>query len=142
MEPYKAEIERGLGRGILPVLMKQLDDHMGSRWEAALLDYVRRRADEGVLGEEIVRVGRFWLDSPAVEIDAVALAGQSEEATLIGEAKWAKRVDGGRIRRSLEAKAAWLPTLSESATFMVAARERVDHAEGVLPVTAADVFAP
>lgn len=96
----------------------------------------------GELGEEIVDIGRWWRDSPAVEIDAVALAGRSRTPVLVGEAKWARRVDARRVARELARKAEALPGLSAEAPlrFAVAARERVDNGEGVVAVTAAEVF--
>ena len=139
VEPHKAEIERGLGRSILPVMLRSLDDHVGGRWEEAFRDHVRRLAEAGEL-TGIVRVGRFWADRPPVEIDVVALAGRSRSAALVGEAKWAREVDGEAIRAALERKAAALPRLADDAVFAVAARERVQNARRVLAVTAKDVF--
>ena len=58
-----------------------------------------------------------------------------------GEAKWTARVDGARIRRQLERKATALPNATPAALrYVVCAREAVDNAEGVLAVTAADIF--
>jgi hypothetical protein len=52
--------------------------------------------------EEIVDIGGWWRDAPPVEIDAVALAGRSREAVLLGEAKWSRRVSGANPRAPLE----------------------------------------
>lgn len=139
VEPYKAEIERGLGRSILPVMMRALVDHMGGRWEEAFREHVRRLAEAGE-PPDVVRVGRFWADSPPVEIDAVALAGRTRSAKLVGEAKWAPSVDGNALRTALERKASALPRLADDAVYAVAARERVTNAKHVLPVTARDIF--
>ncbi|MGH3035496.1 MAG: ATP-binding protein, partial [Gaiellaceae bacterium] len=99
VDRYKPEIDRGLGETILPVLVQQLDDHLGPIWEEAFRLHLRRRAERGELGEEIVAIGPFWTRSdPAVEIDAVALAGRRRAAVLVGEAKWARRADGARLR--------------------------------------------
>ena len=141
VEPYKAEIERGLGKSILPVMMRALDDHMGGRWEEALREHVRRLAQAGQL-DEVVRVGPFWADRPPVEIDVVALAGRSRVGVLVGEAKWAREVDGAALRVALEQKAATLPRLADEPVFAIAARERVRNARRVLPVTAKDIFRP
>lgn len=140
VEPYKAEIERGLGASILPVLMQSLDDHMGARWEEAFRQHLRRLAAEGRLERDIVAVGSWWTDAPAVEIDAVALGGRGRAATLVGEAKWARTVDGEALRGGLEHKATSLPKLREPLTFAVGARREVRNAERVLAVTAADIF--
>jgi AAA+ ATPase superfamily predicted ATPase len=142
LDRHRSAIERGLGRQVLPVLMKELDDHMGGRWEAAFREHLTRLAEAGELGEDIVDIGRWWRDSPAVEIDAVALAGRRREAVLVGEAKWAKRVNAERSRRELERKAQALPRARDDVRYAVCGRERIDRADGVLAVTAGDMFAP
>jgi len=142
VEPYRAEIERGLGPSILSPLMERLDDHMGGRWEEAFRSHLRRLAADERLAPDIVRVGAFWSERPAVEIDAVALAGRREEAVLVGEAKWARTVDGGRLVQELERKASALPLLAPDLRYAVCARERVTAApSGAMTVTAADIFA-
>ena len=142
VEPYKAEIERGLGGGILPVIERSLDDFMGPRWEDAFRAHLRRLAGAGELGPEIVSVGPFWRDEPPVEIDAVALAGRARTPALAGEAKWARTVDGERVRRSLERRADALGERQGRGPlrFAVAAREEVRGGGDVLAVTAREVF--
>jgi len=112
VEPYKAEIQRGFGRSVLPVLGASLDDHMGGRWEEAFRQHIRRMADAGDLGEGVVGVGAFWTDRPPVELDCVALAGRGRAARLVGEAKWARRVSAGGLVRALQRKAETLPSLA------------------------------
>ena len=142
VEPYRAEIERGLGPSILSPMMQRLDDHMGARWEDAFRSHLRRLAAEGTLASDIVRIGAFWSERPPVEIDAVALAGRREEAVLLGEVKWARTVDGARIVRELERKATALPLLATNPSYAVCARERITGAPpGTMTVTAADIFA-
>jgi hypothetical protein len=142
VEPYRAEIERGLGSSILSTLMARLDDHMGGRWEEAFRSHLRRLAADGALAPDVVRIGAFWAERPAVEIDAVALAGRHEEAVLVGEAKWARTADGGRLVRELERKASALPLLSPDLHYAACARERITGAPpGTMTVTAADIFA-
>jgi uncharacterized protein len=141
LDRYRAEIERGLGESILPVLIDSIDDHMGGPWEEAFREHLRRLAAGGGLGPDIVAMGPFWTAAAdPSEIDAVALAGRSREAVLVGEAKWAKRVDARPLRRELEAKAQALPRLAGDVRYAVCARERVDNAEGILAITAEDVF--
>jgi hypothetical protein len=141
VDRYRPEIERGLGKSILGVLVRDLDDFMGLRWEEAFRIHLRRMAERGELGDGIVAVGPFWTASdPPVEIDAVALAGRNRAAALVGEAKWTKRVDGAAIRRQLEGKAAALPRRRETVRYAVCAREEVRNAEQVIPVTAFDIF--
>lgn len=140
VEPYRSEIERGLGSSILPVLEQSLDDHMGGRWEEAFREHIRRLASAGALGEDVVAVGSFWVDRPPVEIDCLALAGRGRAARLVGEAKWSKKVDGAALRRALERKAEALPDVEAAPRFAVAAREEVENADDVLAVTAGDIF--
>lgn len=140
LDRHRSAISRGLGEQILPVLGEQLEQHMGERWESAFRQHLIRLAADGELGPGIVDVGRWWQDSPPVEIDAVALAGRSREAVLLGESKWARRVDGGVLRTELEAKATALPKLGANPIYAVAAREQVERAEGLLAITAADIF--
>jgi uncharacterized protein len=141
LDRYRPEIERGLGPSILPALLGSLDDHMGGPWEEAFRDHLRRLAAAGELGEEIVAIGPFWrsAEDPA-EIDAVALAGRGREAVLLGEAKWAKRADAARLRADLERKSGGLSRLAAEPRYAVCARERVDNADGVLAVTAGEIF--
>lgn len=103
--------------------------------------HLRRLADEGSLGEGIVAIGPFWTAAADPgEIDAVALAGRSRKAVLLGEAKWGKKVDGDRIRADLERKAAGLPRLADELQFAVCAREAVGGGEELLRLTAEDIF--
>lgn len=140
LDRYRPEIERGLGDSILPVLLSSLDDHLGPRWEGMFRDHLRRRSERGELGPGVVAVGPFWTaaDEP-VEIDAVVLAGRERAAVALGEAKWARRVDGDRIRGQLERKVDALPRARQPVRYVVAGRERVDGT-GIIAVTASDVF--
>lgn len=142
VDPYRAEIERGLGRSILPVMKAGLNDFLGARCEEAFRSHLRLLAAEGQLADDVVAIGPFWTSDPQpVEIDAVALAGRARDAVLLGECKWARRVDGRRIRRSLEQKSAAVPRLRESPLFAIGARETIENVEAdMLPVTAADIF--
>jgi hypothetical protein len=141
VEPYRAEIERGLGETILAAMVEQLDEHMGSRYEEAFRTHLRRLAAAGELAPDVVRVGAFWSERPAVEIDAVVLAGRREEAVLVGESKWARTADAGRLVRELEGKAAALPRVAPGLRYAVCARERLTHLPaGAMALTAADLF--
>ena len=89
----------------------------------------------------MVAIGPWWnLTAEPVEIDAVALSGRSREATFVAEAKWARTVDAGAVRRTLERKAASLPRLGPNTRYGVAAREQVVGDADVLRITAADIF--
>ena len=141
VDRYRSEIERGLGATIIDSISGSLDDHMGPRWEEAFREHLRALAQRGELQPDVVAVGPFWTGAGSVEIDAVVLAGRAREAVLVGEAKWARQVDGSPIARELAAKARSLSRVREPLRYAVAARESVRPAEDVLPVTAAEVFA-
>ncbi|HXV60105.1 MAG TPA: ATP-binding protein [Vicinamibacteria bacterium] len=138
---YRAEIDRGLGRTILNPLIAELDDYMGPRWEDAFREHLRRLAARGELAEDVVAVGSFWSDGvDPVEIDAVVLAGRSRKAILVGEAKWAREVDGERVGRVLRDKARRLPTIADELVYAVCAREKVNRSKGLKTVTARQIF--
>ena len=71
----------------------------------------------------------------------MALAGRRRKPVLVGEAKWAKRVNGssllGDMRRKLYDSKLADP---DNMTFVVCAREVVERSEGMTVVTAADIF--
>jgi uncharacterized protein len=141
LDRYRPEIERGLGESILPVLLASLDDHMGGPWEEAFRAHLRRLAAAGELADDVVAIGPFWTsaEDPA-KIDAVALAGRKREAVLLGEAKWAKRVNAALVRPELERMAAALPRLAAEPSYAICARQRVDNAAGVRAITAEEIF--
>ena len=141
IDRYRGEIERGLGSSILDVVLDGLDDFLGPRWEDAFRMHLRRMADAGEIGRGIVAIGPFWTtsgDAP-VEIDAVALAGRDRRPAVVGEAKWARRVDGDRIRNGLLRKATALRDPAADLRVAVAARDEV-RGSGFISVTAADIF--
>lgn len=139
LDRHRTAIDRGLGESVLPVLVRELDDFMGERWEDAFRAHLVRLAAAGELGEDVVDLGRWWRDAPPVEIDAVALAGRDRRPVLAGEAKWARRVDGPRVLRDLERKAESLPGPGPL-RYALAARERVEGDTGALTVTAEQIF--
>lgn len=115
---------------------------MGGRWEEAFRSHLRRLSAEGALAPDVVRIGAFWSERPAVEIDAVALAGRREEAVLVGEAQWARTADAARMVRELERKAGALPLLAADRSYAVCARERLTSVPpATVTVTASDIFA-
>lgn len=123
---FRSEIERGLGEVILPSLLASLDDHLGAPWETAVRDHLRLLAGRGELGPEVVAVGSWWDDGS--EIDAVVLAGRARRPVLVGEAKWAREVDGRRLSERLRRRAEAVPGVDpESLGVLVAAREAVRH---------------
>ncbi|HZI96060.1 MAG TPA: hypothetical protein VFD41_00890 [Actinomycetales bacterium] len=50
LDRHRSAIGGGLGEQILPVLSRQLDGHMGDRWEAAFRRHLLRMAAAGVFG--------------------------------------------------------------------------------------------
>lgn len=115
---------------------------MGPRWEEAFRHHLRRLAATGELGNDVVAVGPFWSHGQnSVEIDAVVLAGRSRRAILVGEAKWAKTVNGERIRRSLEDKARRLPAAADELIFAACALSKVTPARDLRTFTARHIFA-
>lgn len=136
---YRDEINRGLGPTILGAVRAGLDDHLGRPWEDAFRDHLRLRAPE--IHPETVAVGPWWRLGGQDEIDAVVLAGRDRRPVLVGEAKWARTVSGGREVAKLAAKAAALDVDAE-VRFAVCARDEVTAAPpDTLIVTARDVFA-
>ena len=141
VDRYRAEIERGLGKTVMNAVLAELDDHMGAVWEEAFRDHLRRLAAEGALGDDVVAVGRWWKETGEDEIDAVVLAGRSREATLVGEAKWAKVIDARPVLRTLERKAQGLPRVRHPLRLAICAREQLRNVPaGSFRVTAADIF--
>lgn len=141
---HRSEIERGLGATIMPSLVRALDDHMGPPWEEAFRDHLRRLALQGQLGDDVVAVGSWWQPDGGNQIDAVVMAqpDRSRVPVAVGEAKWAKRVDAGRIKNKLVAKAATLTKDFADLRYILCAREQVAGADAdLLTVTAADIFA-
>ncbi len=157
---FRAEIDRGLGEALLPVLVESLDDHLGAPWEESLREHLRRLAVSGSLGPDIVAIGPYWGAGGQDEIDAVVLAGRDRRPVLAGEAKWARTVDGRRLATGLREKTRALrsgvPSMpprddhgdapdvtSGSGTVRLAlcAREEIRNPpSGALTVTAADIF--
>lgn len=147
VEPHRGPIERGLGKSVATVVRASFDDYMGPRYEEAFRSHLRRLAADGVIGPDIVDVGEWWRvqgepDDDPCQLDAVALAGRRRRPVLVGEAKWAKKVNGssllGSMRRKLYDSGYARP---EDVEFYVCAREVVERAVGVRAITAADIFA-
>lgn len=140
---FRAEIERGLGRSIVRPLSAYLDEMMGPVFEEAFRQHLRRMANDGLLGRDIVAVGSWWTDDGQQEIDAVVLAqqGLTRVPVLVGESKWASSVNGGRIKAGLTCKALVLSPDTEALRYAVCAQDSVEHAdEDILTVTAQDIF--
>lgn len=137
---YRDEINRGLGDTVLGAVMASIDDHMGGCWEDAFRDHLRLTAAE--IHPETVAIGPWWRTGGQDKIDAVVLAGRARTPVLVGEAKWTRTVNGGRIAARLAAKAATLTDTVDALRFAICARDRVvEPPPAALTVTAADIFA-
>lgn len=147
--PHRTAIDRGLGHAAADIVRHSLGGFLGLRWEEAFREHLRRLAAEGLLGPEVAAIGPFWMhDRPGpdgipmdTEIDAVALAGGSHEAVLVGEAKLHQTVDARPVLALLQQKAHRLPKRARDLRLAIAGPLFVQNAPpGVLVVTATDVF--
>lgn len=141
---FRAEIERGLGKSIIRPLSAYLDQHMGPVFEEAFREHLRRAANDGFLGDDVVAVGSWWNDDGQQQIDAVVLAqrGLTRVPVLVGESKWTASVNGGRIKAALARKAAVLTPDVAGLRYAVCARDTVERTDpDTLVVTAKDIFA-
>ncbi len=140
---YRAEIDRGLGPSILPLLMDSLDQHLGGPWEQAFRDHVRRECAAGRLAAGVVAVGPWWRGDGQDEIDVLALAGRERMPVLAGEAKWTPAVSAPRLMHHLRRKAAAVARDPDELTYVIAARSQVrDLPQRATAVTATEIFAP
>lgn len=145
VEPHRGPIERGLGPSVQDVITDTFDDYMGPRYEEALRSHLRRLAAEGALGD-VTDIGQWWRDQgepheDPCQLDAVVLAGRKQKPIAVGEAKWAKKVNGssvlGGMRRKLIESGLADP---DDLVFYVCARQTVERSQGMQVVTASDIF--
>ncbi|MBM3268521.1 MAG: ATP-binding protein [Candidatus Sericytochromatia bacterium] len=144
LSKHRGQIDFGLGSSLLPVLLQELDDHMGPRWEEAFRQHLRLLAEQGRLGEEVVAIGPFWSSrdrGAEAEIDAVVLAGRERSASLAGEAKWSREVDGRRLLLALLRKVEALPRARADLRLAIASREAIAGVETLRDVTGGEVLA-
>ncbi len=142
---FRAEIERGLGKSIVPALAALAGAHTGPVYEEAFRQYLRRAANEGRLGDGIVAIRPWWRDDAGDEIDAVVLAQRdlARVPVLAGESQWAHRVNAVRAKVGLIRKAASLCDDPGELRYAVCAPDEVEHADAETSVvTAADIFGP
>lgn len=142
LSKFLGEIDRGMGEMVAGTLHARLDDHIGPRYEEAFRSHLHRLTIAGEFGDEVLRVGSFWTAGRGdVEIDAVVLAGTPPAAVALGEAKWTERVAATALLPTLVERSLALPRRVDHPRYVIGARSAVTHAEGVLAVTAADIFA-
>jgi hypothetical protein len=82
-------------------------------------------------------VSSLWLLPPGTKSPNL-LSAIDEHA----QAKWSPRANGQALRAALEQKASFLPRAARSPIYAACARTQIDQAEGLLPITAADIFDP
>ena len=149
VERHRPSIERGLGAGVRDTMVEQFDDFMGYRWEDAFRSYLARAFADDSRTTPLVELGPYWKARPTttddpVEIDAVGLTGRQRQVTLVGEAKWARSADAGRLARTLTSKLAQADLrVAPDVVLVACARDRLDRIPtdgSVVPVTAADIF--
>ena len=145
LRKYRTAIERGRGKTVLPAIERGLDNLMGAPFEEAFRECLWEKAADGSLGiNDVVEIGPWWGGGGQDEIDAVLVA-QPELARVpvaVGEVKWARTVNGGRLRARLTAKAAALTQDVDRLRYIVGARSAVDLPLGsdTIVITAADIF--
>ena len=142
---FRSQIERGRGAATMSALLRHLDDHMGLAYEASFREHLWRLVLAGELGEDVVAIGPWWDSSGENQLDAVVIAqpNLTRVPILIGESKWTRRVDGGRMDRVLDQKALALNVDPEQIRHAICARDEVHDARpGTLVVTADDIFSP
>jgi hypothetical protein len=146
VEPYRSQIEQGLGSTVAQVIITSFDDYMGPRYESAFRDYLRRLAATGGLHPETTDVGEWWRaqgasnDDPC-QLDAVILAGRKRVPVAVGESKWAKKVNGSSIQGTLKRKLLDSKLANpDEVEYYICAREVVERSMDMKTVTAADIF--
>ena len=139
VDRLKTDIEIGIGRTAARSLVEGLDDLMGGAWEDATRSHLRRLADAGEFGNDVVAVGRQWQDNVA-EIDGVVVSGRDRKVVAVAEAKWAKSVNGAAIARDLVGKLDRLNLASTDLRLIVSSRQIVTNQQGILALTAAEIF--
>ncbi|MGH3950986.1 MAG: ATP-binding protein [Pseudonocardiaceae bacterium] len=138
---FLGEIDRGMGAMVARTVHARLDNHLGPRYEEAFRTHLRRLAAAGEFGDEVVRIGPYWTRGRGdVEVDAVVLAGTPAVAVAVGECKWAERVSASRLLPTLQERALALPRRAEALRYVLCARTEVTDADGLLTVTADDIF--
>jgi hypothetical protein len=129
---------------VIPALERELNDHMGGPFEEAFREFLWEQANTGLLGaDDIVAIGPWWQSGGQDQIDAVVLAqpALTRVPVAVGEAKWARSVDGSRIKAKLIVKAAALTKDVDRLRYVVCARNEVNRADNdTIVVTAADIF--
>ncbi|WP_239679300.1 ATP-binding protein [Natronosporangium hydrolyticum] len=150
VEPHRSMISQRLGSSLAPLLLHQLDHFMGQRWEEAFRAHLVRVLADDPRVQPMTGIGRFWRQrvppgEDPCELDAVGLTGVERRVSLVGEAKWARQVDGGRLVRQLQRKvveAGLVTAAHPEPVYAVCSRTGV---AGELPprtvvATAADIF--
>lgn len=145
LRKYRTAIERGRGQAVLPAIERELDNFMGAPYEEAFRDCLWDKAFDGTLGiTDVVDIGAWWGSGGQNQIDAVLLAEPelTRVPVAVGEAKWGRSVNGGRLRARLTAKAAALTPDVDRLRYIIGGRTEVSIPPGsdTIRITAADIF--
>jgi AAA+ ATPase superfamily predicted ATPase len=145
LRKHRTAIERGRGQTVLPAIERGLDNLMGVPFEEAFRECLWEKAADGSLGiDDVVEIGPWWGTGGQDEIDAVLVAQPelTRVPVAVGEVKWARSANGGRLRARLAAKAAALTPDVDRLRYIVGARSAVDTLAGsdTIVITAADIF--
>jgi predicted AAA+ superfamily ATPase len=97
VEPYRAEIERGLGPNILSPLMARLDHHMGPRYEEAFRAHLRRLATNGTLAPESVKLIPRGIEAELRDILSVSRAAAIIGPRQAGKSTLAKQLQAAGV---------------------------------------------
>lgn len=150
IEPFREYIVWGMGPDMAEIIEDGFGDFMGPRWEEAFRRHLVTVARDDPRLRPAAGIGEFWKpgtqsDQDSCQLDAVVLTGRAKAVSLVGEAKWAASVNGGKILRGLERKAieSGLP-LADDLVYALCAREEVTRVpagrDDIIVVTAADIF--
>ncbi len=108
VEPNRSRLEAGRLDAVMPEVTRALPTHVASVWE----DLARASVPALRCGDRAWKpAARWWgpgLDRRPMEIDVVAWS-EDGRALLVGEARWSRRLDLGRVAAELRRKADNLP---------------------------------
>ena len=107
VRPRQSLVERGLGAGVVPNVVKALPEYMGPVFEDICRGWIWRRFAAGELDFDVTDVGRWWGNDPVAreeaEIDIVAV--NDSTVVMVGECKWKNELTGADKLEKLDGRA-------------------------------------